>query len=477
MRLIHGKANEEKQEVGDMFHKKKIVVIGAGSAEFGCVTLLGMMQLQGLHGFELALVDIDKERLEAITALARKMNQKWQADMKITSSADRTEALPGAGYVMLSVAIEREDLWMLDHETALKYDITHFAENGGPAAFVHTCRNLGIILPILQDIEELCPGAVLFDLTNPTQRICTAARSFSKIQTLGVCHQITFGYYLLGLLFRKELGLSFPDNYRFVWTDQGIEDWFTTAYAVMERFEIKAAGINHFTWMLDVRDRNTGEDLYPQIAEKRKQLPPTFEPLSQKIFDIFGIMPVSGDSHLGEYVPYTSDAREKTWHRYDIQFYDMEWGKRKREEGWKLVRDILDDKVGLDSLSFVYSERAEHIIDSIANNRYTYEEALVLPNKGYITNLPRDSIVEVPAIISTDGATGVVVGELPEPIAEFCRRQITINEMTVQAFLKRERKLVYQLFAIDPMIQDPEVAIRLADEYLELNKNYIPEFC
>jgi alpha-galactosidase len=187
-------------------------------------------------------------------------------------------------------------------------------------------------------------------------------------------------------------------------------------------------------------------------------------------------MPVSGDSHLTEYVPYTSDAREQTWHRFDIQFYDMEWGKRKREEGWKLVRDILDGRVQLDALHFSYSERAEHIIEAIANNHHTYEEALVLPNKGYIANLPSDAIVEVPAIITSDGATGVVVGELPEPIAELCRRQIVINEMTVSAFLNRDRKIVYQLFAIDPMIQDPDVAIQLADEYLKLNKKYIPEF-
>jgi alpha-galactosidase len=459
-----------------MVRNKKIVVIGAGSAEFGCVTLVGMMKLQGLHGFELVLVDIDEEKLKSITALASKMNQAWQADMKISSSTDRTKALPGAGYVMLSVAIEREDLWMRDHETGLKYHITHYAENGGPAAFVHTCRNLGIILPILLDVDNLCRNAVLFDLTNPMQRICTAARSFTNIQTVGVCHQITFGYYLLGLLFRDELGLSFPNDYRFLWTDQGIKDWFSTAYSVMERFEIKAAGINHFTWMIDVRDRITGEDLYPLIAEQRKRLPPTFEPLTQKMFDIFGIMPVSGDCHLCEYVPYTSDAREQTWHRFDIQFYDMEWGKRKREEGWKLVRDILEDRVGLDALRFAYSERAEHIIDAIANNRHTYEEALNLTNRGYITNLPNEAIVEVPAIISADGSVGVVVGDLPEPIAELCRRQIAINELTVRAFLKRDRKLVYQLFAIDPMIQDPDVAIQLADEYLELNMKYIPQF-
>ncbi len=459
-----------------MARNKKIVIIGAGSAEFGCVTMMGIMKLPGLHGFELVLVDIDHEKLEAITALARLMNKSWKADMTIGSTTERKEALPGAGYVMLSVAFEREELWTLDQQVGLRYSITHFAENGGPAAFVHTCRNLGVILPILQDIDSLSPNAILIDLTNPMQRICTAARTFQNIQTIGVCHQITFGYYMLGILFREEFGLSFANDYRFRWTDSGIEEWFSIAYRVMERYEIVAAGLNHFTWMLAVRDRATGEDIYPLIVQRIKSFPATFEPLTRRLFDIFGILPVSGDCHLSEYVPYSSDLREKTWERFDIQMYDMEWGKRKRDESWKLVHDIVSGRTALEALQYAYSERAEHVIDAVANNRHTYEEALVLPNNGYIGNLPKGAVVEVPAIITADGPTGVFVGDLPEPIAELCRRQIAINEMTVQAFFKRQKKLVHQLFAIDPMIQDPDVAIRLADEYLELNSKYIPRF-
>ena len=72
--------------------------------------------------------------------------------------------------------------------------------------------------------------------------------------------------------------------------------------------------------------------------------------------------------------------------------------------------------------------------------------------------------------------TCLVVGCLPEAIASLCRRQISINELTVEAFQKGDRRLVRKLFAIDPMIQDPATAVKLADEYLELYRDYLPTF-
>jgi alpha-galactosidase len=84
--------------------------------------------------------------------------------------------------------------------------------------------------------------------------------------------------------------------------------------------------------------------------------------------------------------------------------------------------------------------------------------------------------VEVPGILTSEGPNGLNVGCLPEAIAELCRRQISINELTVEAFRKGDRRLVHQLFALDPMIQDPAVAVKLAGEYLELYEGYLPTF-
>ena len=455
---------------------RKIVVIGAGSAEFGSQSLYGIMQTEGLHGFELYLVDIDPEKLELISRLAERMNRDLGADMRIYSTTERKEALEDAGFLILSIAIEREDLWLKDYQLALKYGVNHYAENGGPAAFTHSCRNLAAIGPILQDIEKLCPEAVLLNFTNPMQRICTAIQRLSKVRIIGICHQITFGYFILGVLFQKQLGLSFPKDFRFEWTDEAVELWFTTAKEVAKALEIAAAGINHFTWMLSVKERSSGRDLYPELKKKLGNLPESFEPLTQELFRIFDVMPVPGDCHLTEYVPYTSDQREKTWERYDIQFYDLQWGKRRREEGLRRIREVLAGREKLDALRPIISERAEILIDAIANNRHLYEEALNIPNRGYITNLPDGAMVEVPGIVTSEGPTGLVVGDLPEAIAALCRRQISINELTAEAFRKGDRRLVHQLFAIDPMIQDPLVAVKLADEYLALYKDYLPTF-
>jgi alpha-galactosidase len=454
----------------------KIVVIGAGSAEFGSQSLYGIMQTEGLHGFELHLVDIDQDKLGLITRLAERLNRELGADMQIFSTMKREEALEDAGFIILSIAIEREELWLKDYELALQHGITHYAENGGPAAFTHACRNMAAIGPILEDIQRLCPNAVLLNFTNPMQRICTAIHKLSEVQIMGICHQITFGYFILGVIFQEELGLSFPKDLRFQWTDEGVELWFSTAAQVAETLEIVAAGINHFTWMLAVKERSTGTDLYPDLIKKAPRLPETFEPLTQELFRIFEVMPVPGDCHLTEYVPYTSDRREKTWQRYDIQFYDLEWGKRRREEGLLRIREVVDGKENIEVLRPITSERAEILIDGIANNRHLYEEALNIPNRGYITNLPDGAMVEVPGIITSEGPSGLVVGELPESIAELCRRQISINELTVEAFQKGDRRLVHQLFAIDPMIQDPQAAVNLADAYLKLYKDYLPSF-
>jgi alpha-galactosidase len=455
---------------------RKIVVIGAGSAEFGSQSLYGIMQTEGLHGFELNLVDIDPEKLELITRLAERMNRDLGAEMRLHSTTKREEALEDAGFIILSIAIEREDLWLKDYRLALKYGLTHYAENGGPAAFTHTCRNLTAIGPILRDIERLCPEAVLLNFTNPMQRICTAIHRLSKIRIIGICHQITFGYFILGVIFQNELGLTFPKDLRFQWTDEAVELWFSTAMEVVKALEIVAAGINHFTWMVSVKERNSGRDLYPELREKIGSLPRSFEPLSQELFEIFDLMPVSGDCHLSEYVPYTSDQREQTWERYDIQFYDLEWGKRRREDGLRRIRDVLEGREPIDVLRPLTSERAEVLVDGIANNRHLYEEALNIPNRGYIRNLPEGAMVEVPGVITSEGPTGLVVGSLPEAVAAMCRRQISINELTVEAFQRGDRRLVHQLFAIDPMIQDPAAATKMADEYLELYKDYLPAF-
>jgi alpha-galactosidase len=454
----------------------KIVVVGAGSAEFGLDSLAGILRTEGLHGSELALVDIDADKLRIVEKLAHRMNEAWGAEMRISATTERKEVLGDAGFVILSVAVDREDSWKRDYELALKYGITHYAENGGPGAFAHASRNLGLILPILEDIEVLCPDAYMLTFTNPLTRISTAVHKLSSIRNVGICHGIGIGYFIVATALHEELGIELNPDPRFLWQDDHIEFFAEYQVIAQERYTIKAAGINHFTWILSVREKDTGREIYPHLKEKMAELPEVFEPLTQKMFQIYGLVPVTSDTHISEYVPFASDLREGTWERFDIQLYDFEWAKNRRQATLKFIHDLAEGRESVDPLKEAMSERAEFIIDAMVNNTHAYEEAVNIPNRGYIPNLPEGAIVEVPGVIDADGVSGVYVGALPEPIAALCRTQLTIDELNVEAFVTGDRRLVYQMFSIDPMIQDPDVAIRLADETIEANRDYLPAF-
>lgn len=455
--------------------RKRIVVVGAGSASFGLSTLAGLIRNKDLHGCELCLVDIDQQGLEAIHKLALRMNQEWESGMLISATDKRKEAFPKADYIILSIAIDRENRWRIDHELAKEYGIMHYAENGGPAALFHAARNLVQIMPILKDMELYCPNAKLLNFTNPVPRITLAARRYSNIASVGICHQLSFGYMMAGYVLAKELDIDVPEDYRFVWTDKSGEIEKSIVDQAMSKLDITAAGINHFTWMLDVRTKE-GENIYPLLKKRFLEAPPDFEPLTQEMIKIFDCVPVSGDCHICEYLPYTHNMHRDTWSKYNIQMYDLERGSRNREKLWNTIIQMANGTMSIDSLIQARTERAELIIGAMATNSHSYESAVNIPNLGYIGNLPADSIIEVPAVIDAGGVHGIGVGNLPEPVAELCRRQITIAELSVKSAVEGDRKAGIEALALDPMIDDPSLATMLFDRYLNAHREYLPQF-
>lgn len=459
-----------------MTERTKITVVGAGSAVFGLSTLVGILKHKDLQGVELFLHDVNAEGLRKIHLLAEKLNQDLRSHILIRSSTERKEALEGAKFVVLSIAVDREKCWRLDREIALKYGINHYAENGGPGAFAHTARNLSVIMPILRDMEKHCPDAWLLNFTNPVPKICTTAARYTKIKTIGICHQIQFGYFILAALFAEELGLKIPKDFNFRWNDQSIALFRLMSKKAHERFLIRAYGLNHFTFMFSATERGTGKDLYPEIRERVPRLRkthPLFEPLTMDFFEVFGILPVPGDCHLCEYLPYTHNVHRKTWERYDIQMYDFEWATKSREKMWEEIERTIKGDMPLSRFEDVETERGEFIIAGILKNLNTYEEAVNIPNLGHIPNLPEGAIVEVPAILGSEGPVGLAGGWLPEPLAELCRRQITITELVVRAIVEEDKKLALEALALDPMIDDLEVARKLLEEYLLVFEPYL----
>ncbi|MFX0183710.1 MAG: hypothetical protein ACFE95_11560 [Candidatus Hodarchaeota archaeon] len=454
-----------------MANDLNIVIIGAGSASFGLENLTGIMAQDYLKGeATLSLVDINEPNLKTITALANKINKEWNSNMKIISTTDRSKVLPNADFIVLSVAVDREKTWLKDHEIAKKYGLWHYAENGGPGSFSQTARGLRFIMPILNDIHDLAPDALLINFTNPVPRIGYAAE-YANVNCIGLCHQIWHGYGILGRYLVNDLGIKENLDFEVKWTDESEEIFLQFKAEAISEYEIKAAGINHFTWMLDVRRLETWEDMYPLIRKEAINMHPKFEPLTQHMFKTFGLLPVPGDCHLAEYLPYT--MKKDNWLKYKIQLYDFERGKRHRQEMWERINSIILGKIPV-NLQPNPAERADWIIAEIFTNANAYENSVNIVNNGAISNLPNDAIVEVPAFVNSYGISGMKVGKLPEGIAALCQQEISIAKLITRSSIEGDHDSALRAFAL--MVDDLTLAERLLDDYITVHKEYLPQF-
>jgi alpha-galactosidase len=457
----------------------KITIIGAGSAIFGLNTVAALMSSERLKGSHLTLVDRNTETLALIGRLADRLNREWDAEMTISTHPHHADALEGTGFVVSAIEVPpREKLWRQDYEITLKYGLRQpYAENGGPGGFAHAARNIGPVLEIVRDMEQVCPQAWFLNFTNPMIRICEAIARYSKIKVVGLCHQIMAGYGMVGLVLADDLDIEVPPGRINCHAD--IETWpklSKLAHQAIEKVDIKAAGLNHFTWMLDLHDKHTGEDLYPLFAERWANFDPTFEPLTRRVYEAMGRFPIPGDEHLCEYLPWVSDPITKPWEKYDISLYDWDFRDKYRSKGHDDIAKMGNGRMSIDHLRHVSSEGATEIIENIAGAGNDYHLAVNLPNQGQIANLPHGAIVETPGVISGAGVQGVAVGPLPEGIAELCRREITVAQLGVDAAVHGNRQAALQCLLLDPVITDLDVAKQILDDYLETYREHLPQF-
>jgi alpha-galactosidase len=457
----------------------KIVVVGAGSAIFGLNTISALIGSERLRGSHLTLVDRNTETLALIAGLAERLNREWDAEMTVTTHVRHTEALDGAAFVVSAIEVPpREALWRSDYEIPLKYGVHQpYAENGGPGGFAHAARNIGPVMEIVRDMERACPEAWFLNFSNPMIRICDAIARHSVIRVVGLCHQILAGYGMVGLVLAGDLGIDTPGE--IISTKADPTSWsllMQIARQAMERIDIKAAGLNHFTWMLNVHDKCTGESLYPLFAERWAEFDASFEPLTRRVYRAFQCFPIPGDEHLCEYLPWVSDPLTKPWEKYDISLYDWKRMGQRRTFGHEEIAKMGDGRMGIDQLREIDSEGALEVIENIAGAGNEYHMAVNLPNRGYITNLPDGAIVEVPGHLSGAGVQGVGVGPLPQAIAELCRREITAARLCVDAAIYGDRQTALQCLLLDPVIRDMDVAQQILDDYLETYRELLPQF-
>ncbi|MHA1197057.1 MAG: family 4 glycosyl hydrolase, partial [Promethearchaeota archaeon] len=319
-------------------------------------------------------------------------------------------------------------------------------ENGGPGGLFHFLRIIPSIFEICEDIQRICPNAFLINFSNPMSRICLAIkRKFPSLKFVGLCHE------LLGFKLHYGKILETP----------------------LSNLEMRAAGLNHFGVLLSIKYKDTGKDAYPDL---RKKAPAYLSKLTGFMGDVdlaiyilekYGYIPYTTDSHYGEYLQWGYEKGNFEGARlfYETyKTYTMSVAKKlqkaiKRGKGARLVKPD--------------EERAIPIIEGIISDSHHLEESVNIPNDGIITNLPKDLVIECPAIVTKNGLEGIKLGDYPRGLAALLRNQASVQDILVEAAIKNSKELAFQALLADPVVDNATKAEEMFEEMLRLNAEYI----
>jgi alpha-galactosidase len=383
-----------------------------------------------------------------MTRLAERLNALAGWDGDIHSTSDRREALPGADFVVTSVAVDRIPTWRVDHELALRHGFASvLSENGGPGGLSHTLRSVPLMLEIACDVEALAPNAVLLNYTNPENRVCLAIARNTSVRVVGLCH--------------------------------GVAEAIGDAARILERprdeIDVHAAGLNHYTWFLSIHDRRDGTDLMPEFRRRALAGNDERARIGRILFEHVGWYPAIDDDHVGEYLPWAADVIGTAGYDFD-EFDRGAAASVALLEAWGSGAEPVVSLLAEPSHEAQVDHSAAEMMADIVQGRTRRRPSLILPNDGYIDNLAADSVVEVPGLIANGAPGGVALGSLPEPVAALLRHEAAIQDAAVEAAVDGSREAALRALLLDPVVTSVRAAEAFLDDILRVHRAYLPRF-
>ncbi len=424
----------------------KIVLIGAGSLQFGAGMLGDIFTSDHLRDAGIVLNDINKAAVDRTAYVAQEFMKAHNLEQTLQVESDLHLALQGADFVVISIEVgDRFALWDMDKKIPQQYGIPQvYGENGGPGGLFHSLRIIPPILEICQKIVDVVPDVTVFNYSNPMSRICTTVhRKFPNLNFIGMCHEIaSLERHLAPILDQPRRNIRF-----------------------------RAGGLNHLSVLSDVRYVDSGLDAYEDVRARAEgyfeKMPGYSEILNasrasghsvetegwmdidlshikdvrpwsdrwlfRDILKRFGYLPITYDSHFGEYIQWAHDASD---HRGILDFYTY-YRNYLGKETPEIKREL--------------HERVVPIMEGMLTNSGYEEAAVNVPNNGFIQGLPDWIVVEVPAVVTASGVEGIKV-DLPAGIRGLLSNQIGIHDLTAEAILNKSRDLVIQALLVDPVV-------------------------
>ncbi|CAH1056906.1 alpha-glucosidase/alpha-galactosidase [Paenibacillus pseudetheri] len=429
----------------------KITFIGAGSTVFAKNVLGDCMRTPALQGFELALYDIDLQRLKDSENMLSNIKASSGSTCIVKSYTDRKEALRGAKYVINAIQVGGYDpCTITDFEIPKKYGLRQtIADTVGIGGIFRNLRTIPVMLDFAADVREVCPDALFMNYTNPMAVLTNVMNTYGGVNTVGLCHSVQ--HCIPGLF--EHLGID----------QTGVQ--------------AKIAGINHMAWLLEVT--KDGEDLYPEIkrraAEKQKEH--HWDMVRYEMMLKFGYYITESSEHNAEYHPYFIKRNyPELIERFQIPLDEYPRRCVEQIERWQKMREeLVNNKELVHERSHEY---ASYIMEAIETN-VPFKIGGNVMNTGLITNLPKEACVEVPCLVDRSGVTPTFVGDLPPQCAALNRTNINTQLLTIEAAITHKREHIYHAAMLDPHTAaelSMDDITNMCDELITAHGDWLPAY-
>ncbi len=448
----------------------KVVVVGAGSLFFGRQAIWQMVHSPHLNGGTLALVEKDPQRLEMMGRLAEMVVAENRVALKLETASHWRGALPGADFVVLSFAIDTVRYRGIDCAISEKYGIRMCSgDTIGPGGIFRAMRELPLIMDCAADVARLCPGAWLINYINPSAvngmaiaRYAPAVKSFALCDSLHMPH--------VKARYAAHAGLI--ANAR-DWTDELDRD-----------FDLRIAGVNHFTWMLKAEYR--GADLSARIADSMRRDAKYIgmdgdkgakalhnDAIAWQLYEIFGCVPVCV-SHTKEYVSFYQGKGIRPGEIPPLSIWETETRYDRHAAMWQQVDDFVNGARPISE--FMTALGPDHATDIIENmvgelGRPFYVNTF---NDGAVENMAEDAFLELLCDVDMAGPRPRPVGEMPRGLRAMQEIVLDAHELTAEAIVKADYRLLRRAMMTDPLTTSIADADAILRELLDLERDALP---
>ena len=430
----------------------KVTFMGAGSTVFAKNVLGDVMLCEHLHDTEIALYDIDGERLEesyaVISAINEKLNENRATVKTYLGVENRREALSGADFVVNAIQVGGyEPSTVIDFEIPKKYGLRQtIGDTLGIGGIFRALRTIPVLRDFAEDMEAVCPSAWFLNYTNPMAMLTGYMQRFTNVKTIGLCHSVQ------------------------VCT----ENLLKSLDIEVDGFIDKIAGINHMGWLLEVTDMK-GNDLYPLIREKAARKNESEKHSDMVRFEYikrFGYYCTESSEHNAEYNPFFIKSKyPELIEKFNIPLDEYPRRCVNQIANWKKQKEELF--AGGEITHERSREYASRIMESMVINK-PYKIGGNVINNGLITNLVPKACVEVPCLVDGNGIQPTHIGELPLQLAAMNSTNINPQLLAIEAAVTKDKNYVYQAAMLEPHTAAElsiDQIVAMCDELLEAHKN------